>query len=503
MNTKILIVDDDEANRITLDAILSRDRYDIHLAANGTEGCAMARNLVPDLILLDVMMPDMDGFEVCRLLRADPVLSRVPILMITALNDQESRITGIDAGADDFISKPCAIDELRARVRTIIRLNRFRVIAEQRTRFEQLFALTPSAIILVSPEGIISTANDLAVSLLQPLDPAPLQGRPVSMGVPSAAADRISRLITQTCLPDSPPEHIQIELPSADGGRIFSLKASLLKEGGLPLVLLILHDVTAEVRAREELQSVNTRLDAMVRDRTRQLEIANELLLSYTSFVSHDLRSPLSAVRGYLSMLDGGVVPVSDEARPLINSAFIATGMMEDMVGNILDMAADEHHARVPSVAIDPRPVLEKLAWKIACIMPKPRPQITVGTLPLVHAAAPLLERVFYNLVSNSIKYAAKDREVRIEIGSVATPTGTALYVRDNGTGFDSAQSASLFKAFSRLPGSEHREGLGLGLSLISRLLGAHQGRIWAEGRPGEGATFFVEFKQAGVSSAV
>jgi len=245
----------------------------------------------------------------------------------------------------------------------------------------------------------------------------------------------------------------------------------------------------------------DARLDTMVRDRTRQLESANELLLSYTSFVSHDLRSPLSAVRGYLSMLDAGVVPLPEEARPLVNSAFIATGMMEDMVGNILDMAADEHHARVPSTAVDPRPVLEKLVWKIASILPKPRPRITVGALPLVHAGVPLLERVFYNLISNSIKYASKDREVRIEIGSVGTPTGTAIYVRDNGTGFDSAQSENLFKAFSRLPGSEHSEGLGLGLSLISRLLGAHQGRIWAEGRPGAGATFFVEFNQSGAPS--
>jgi PAS domain S-box-containing protein len=420
--------------------------------------------------------------------------------MLTALNDQESRLTGIDAGADDFISKPCSIDELRARVRTIIRLNRFRVIAEQRTRFERLFDIAPSAIVIVSPEGIISAANELAGALLLPLDPSPLLGRALSQGLPPAAADNIATLITRTCLDEASAENIRVELPSADGGRVFSLKASHLEQDGLPLALLILHDITAEVRAREELESINARLDAMVRERTAQLESANELLLSYTSFVSHDLRSPLSAIRGNLSLLDAGVSPVSEEARPLINSAFIASGIMEDMIGNILDMAADEHHARVPPVAIDPRPVLEKLAWKIGSILPKPRPTIIIGKLPLVHAAAPLLERVFYNLISNSIKYASKERPVRIDIGSVPTPTGTAIYIRDNGSGFDSAQSEKLFKAFSRLPGSENRDGLGLGLSLISRLLGAHQGRIWAEGRPGEGATFFVEFNKADAS---
>jgi PAS domain S-box-containing protein len=495
MNTKILIIDDDEANRITLDAILSSDSFQIHLACNGTQGLAVAREVTPDLILLDVMMPDMDGFQVCRLLRADPVLSRVPILMLTALNDQESRIAGIEAGADDFISKPCPMEELRARVRTIIRLNRFRVIAEHRTRFERLFAITPSAIVIVSPAGIIDAANDLAANLLLPLDPSPLQNRPISQGLPPDAAHKIAGLIERTCGHAPAHDPVQIKLPTASAEtRVFSLKASLLTEGGNSLVLLILHDITAEISAREELESMNARLDAMVRDRTSQLESANELLLSYTSFVSHDLRSPLSAVRGYLSMLDGGLVPVEGEARSLIQSAYIATGMMEDMVSNILDMAADAHHVRTASTAIDPRPVLENLAWKITSFLPKPRPRITVGELPFVHAGVPLLQRVFYNLISNSVKYAAKDREVCIEIGSIATPTGTAIYVRDNGAGFDSAHAEKLFKAFSRLPGSEHREGLGLGLSLISRLLGAHQGRIWAEGRPGEGATFFVEF---------
>lgn len=197
MNTKILIVDDDEANRVTLDAVLSPERYEVHLAGSGAEGCSIARAIVPDLILLDVMMPDMDGFQVCRLLRADPVLGRVPILMITALNDQESRLTGIDAGADDFISKPCGIDELRARVRTIIRLNRFRVIAEQRTRFERLFAITPSAIAIVSPTGIIADANDLASKLLLPLDASPLKNRLVAQGLPP-------RCRAQTHRPDRP-----------------------------------------------------------------------------------------------------------------------------------------------------------------------------------------------------------------------------------------------------------------------------------------------------------
>ena len=87
---------------------------------------AMAAEHTPDLILLDVMMPGMDGFEVCRSLRADPLLAEVPVVMVTALDDRDSRLQGIEAGADDFVSKPFDRVELRARVRTIARLNRYR-----------------------------------------------------------------------------------------------------------------------------------------------------------------------------------------------------------------------------------------------------------------------------------------------------------------------------------------------------------------------------------------
>jgi PAS domain S-box-containing protein len=494
---RILIVDDEEANRITLEAVLSREpAYALHFATNGAEACIIAEKIVPDLVLLDVMMPDMDGFAVCRHLRANPLLSPVPIIMLTALNDQSSRIAGIEAGADDFISKPCPFDELRARVRTITRLNRFRGIAEQRARFERLFAITPSAIVIVSPDGVISAVNDLAASLLAPLAPSPVENRSVYLGLPDDAAARLAEIIGTTCRDDTAPPASEFSLAFSGCDRVFSVKSTRLDENGRIFALLVLHDITAEVRAREELVTLNTRLDALVRDRTARLETANELLLSYTAFVSHDLRSPLSVIRGYLSMLGDGGMPVSPEVKSMIDEALVASGMMEDMIANILTMASDDHHARLPDAAIDPRPVIEKLAWKLASFVPKPRPKITVGPLPLIFASAPLVERVFYNLIGNAIKYASKDRPIVIEIGSTSTETGTAIHVRDNGVGFDSAHAEKLFKSFSRLPGSESCDGLGLGLSLVSRLIGAHHGRIWAHGRPGEGATFYVEFKQ-------
>ncbi len=136
--SNILIVDDDSRGRETLEAVLTGLGHNLHFSDNGLDALKQASALQPDLILLDVMMPDMDGFEVCRRLRADPILADVPVVMTTALDDKASRLQGIEAGADDFISKPIDRMEIRARVNTIIRLNRYRKLMKQQADLLQI-----------------------------------------------------------------------------------------------------------------------------------------------------------------------------------------------------------------------------------------------------------------------------------------------------------------------------------------------------------------------------
>ncbi|MEI6179338.1 MAG: HD domain-containing phosphohydrolase [Chloroflexales bacterium] len=136
----LLIVDDQVRGQIALSSLLAPEGYQLVFANSGPEALVMARRIIPDLVLLDVMMPDMDGFEVCRHLRNDATLALIPIVMVTALDDPETRIQGIDAGADDFVSKPFNRAELRARVRSITRLNRFRTLLNERQQAEEELA---------------------------------------------------------------------------------------------------------------------------------------------------------------------------------------------------------------------------------------------------------------------------------------------------------------------------------------------------------------------------
>lgn len=134
----ILIVDDDATARETLVAMLDGQHYNLQLAKDGFQALQMLEQLQPDLILLDIMLPGMDGFEVCRRIRSTPPLTEVPIVVLTALDDRDSLLRGIESGADDFLRKPVDRRELIARVRTIMRLNRYRTLMEQRENIQKM-----------------------------------------------------------------------------------------------------------------------------------------------------------------------------------------------------------------------------------------------------------------------------------------------------------------------------------------------------------------------------
>jgi signal transduction histidine kinase len=134
----VLIVDDDPTARETLVAILEGEGYELQQAKDGIQALRILKQIQPDLILLDVMMPAMDGFAVCRNIRATPQLAEVPIILLTALDDRDSLLRGLESGADDFLSKPPDRRELIARVRTITRLNRYRTLMEQRENIRRM-----------------------------------------------------------------------------------------------------------------------------------------------------------------------------------------------------------------------------------------------------------------------------------------------------------------------------------------------------------------------------
>ena len=158
----ILIADDEEIHRKTLGILLSNQGYKLVFAKNGREALTLAAKLTPDVILLDVMMPDIDGFEVCLTLRANTSLAEIPIIIVTTLDDQKLRQKGIEAGADEFISKPFNHAELRARIRTITKLNRYRRLVAEKAKFEHVVEQASEGYLILNHQDQILYANPKA-----------------------------------------------------------------------------------------------------------------------------------------------------------------------------------------------------------------------------------------------------------------------------------------------------------------------------------------------------
>lgn len=136
----ILVVDDEAITRTTLAALLKNPAYHVVMAEDGPQGLDIARQIDPDVILLDIMMPRMNGYEVCKHIREDPRIGEVPIIMITALDDRDARLEGLMAGADDFLSKPFDSMELKIRLQTLRHVDRYRHLVDEREKLNKALA---------------------------------------------------------------------------------------------------------------------------------------------------------------------------------------------------------------------------------------------------------------------------------------------------------------------------------------------------------------------------
>ncbi|MFO1419078.1 MAG: EAL domain-containing protein [Methylotetracoccus sp.] len=263
MQACILIIDDEPIAREALAALLASDSYRLEFAESGAEGLARAAELRPDLILLDVMMPGMSGFEVCRKLRSHGSLAETPVVMITALDDHRSRIEGLDAGADDFLSKPFNRAELRARVQTIARLNRARKLLDEKSRFFSLADLLPHGMLLLNGDARIEYANPAMVGLLGFASAASLNDQNFLGLVAPEQIDycrSLCRGVTQHAVA---ARDIETVLLRSDGTRVpTAIDAVQYPWRDASMILVVVRDITEHTLYLEQLQR-QSQVDAL------------------------------------------------------------------------------------------------------------------------------------------------------------------------------------------------------------------------------------------------
>jgi len=229
-------------------------------------------------------------------------------------------------------------------------------------------------------------------------------------------------------------------------------------------------------------------LESRVRERTVELEATNKELESFSYSVSHDLRAPLRAVDGYARMLeeDHGA-HLDEEGRRLLAVVRGSSMRMGQLIDDLLAFSKLGRRAPLRR-ALDMTELAREVVGELngAGLA-----RVELSALPAASADPGLLRQVWSNLVGNALKYSGKRKDARIEIGGRADPDGNVYWVRDNGVGFDMRYAAKLFGVFQRLHREEEFPGTGVGLAIVQRVVVRHGGRVWAEGKPGEGACFY------------
>lgn len=279
--------------------------------------------------------------------------------------------------------------------------------------------------------------------------------------------------------------------------------------GELQGFVAVTHDATARREAELTITRLNADLEQRVEDRTRQLELqaaqlqaANAELQSFSYSVSHDLRGPLRAISGFASILsDACTRELPQEAALYADRIVRSAESLAQMVDALLSLSATQRAAIHPE-ALDLTRLAGQVWDELAPERAGRRVDFVLHPLPPGHADPHLARQVLANLLENALKYSGKREHAVIEVGSRTAADGTVYYVRDNGAGFDMRHATGLFTVFQRLHHAEDFPGTGIGLASVHRIVTRHGGRIWAEGEPGRGATFFFTLAPAAAGAA-
>jgi signal transduction histidine kinase/DNA-binding response OmpR family regulator len=609
---EILIAEDSPTQAQKLRSLLEGRGYTVVAAPDGKQALAAVKRRKPTLVISDVMMPELDGYGLCKAIKSDDKLKDILVILVTSLSDSQDVIRGLECGADNFVRKPYDERYLLSRIeyllmnRELRRNQKMQIGVEIELGGHKHFVTAERQQIL---DLLISTYEQ-AVGLNNELKlrERELTHSNTSLGAMFRIAEGLNKATTQRTVCENALERV-LDLPGVRAGWIsvleeggdFVMLASrnvppaLMQPGamegsclcrrkllageldsvtnilecerlqqargdtqglrfhasvpiwigehklgvmnlvgserglfgeedaknlyavgnqlGVALARARLHErleqlveertakLAAEVeerkRAEGEVRALSADLERRVEERTRELAMANKELESFSYSVSHDLRAPLRAIDGFSRMLEEDqAAGLDDEGKRLIRVIRDSTRKMGLLIDDLLAFSRIGRKS-ISTARIDSGKLVGEVLEEVEAAAER-RARVVVGPLPPAYADAALLRQVWINLLSNAVKFSGNRDDPRVEVSAYDDGADTVYCVKDNGAGFDMRYHDRLFGVFQRLHGDEEFSGTGVGLAIVRRVVTRHGGRVWAEGKVNEGATFYFALPKGG-----
>lgn len=497
---KILLVDDTPENLLSLEAALTSLNEELVLAYSGRQALLQLLDHDFAAILLDVKMPDMDGFETAELIRSRKRSRHTPILFLTGYRNEDHLFRGYDLGAVDFLFKPIVPEVLRSKVTVFVELSRNAALLREQAaalrrqadvlqkaeqKFRSLLEAAPEAMVMCRQDGEIVMANSRVESLFHILREN-LMGKNIRALIPD----------WKVALLPAPDEdlgtailHDAAELRAVQsGGNTFPVEITLspLKTDDGIWITNAIRDITERKRAEEQirklnldLQEMNSHLEDRIIERTEALLQSNEELQQFAYIASHDLQEPLRVVSLYTQLLAKRYGNQNNgDADELIATIIENAGRMEQLICGLLDFSRLDVQAGDRFNLVDCNIAVYEAMRNLETSINENAATISSDTLPSVRGDSIQLIQLFQNLLANSIRY--RNNEVpRIRISATEQEWEWLLSVEDNGIGIEPQYAEKVFGIFKRLHGRQKYPGSGMGLAICKKIVSRHGGRIW------------------------
>lgn len=491
---QVLLVDDNSTNLQVLFKSLEGSGYRLLAARDGETALHIAREAHPALILLDVMMPGMDGFEVCERLKADEATADIAVIFLSAMTDSQSKVHGLAVGGVDYIAKPFQADEVLARVRTHIKIQRLEHALERRNvelEDENLSILNSveEAIFGLDKQGRISSLNPQAVALTG-WPEADVVGEPLAQLALFPNNNSLNNDLERMFDSGLNVRKERVALASRDGRKILvSLSATARHEGG---AVLVLRDISEWVRNQEALQGATQELDHQRQHlaHIERLSTGGEMAAG----IAHEVNQPLTAVVNYARVAQRMLGDIESEKRDKLNEVMAKIVTQAERASEVIKRMRS--YVKKPSggkISLDLNTVLEEVIAlaEVDSRMNGINVSLHPGQqLPRIEADEVQIQQVALNLIRNAMEStvaASSDAPVAVE--SYVQGSRVGFRVSDCGRGMDPEVEKQLFSPFV----SSKEGGMGIGLSVSQSIMQAHGGDVYYRPNPEGGAIFSCE----------